>query len=318
MASHIAKKLFEMIPILLLVSIILFAIINMLPGDAAMAVMGESVNKEDLARTRSELGLDKPIYVRYADWLGKVVHGDLGRAIKSRQPVKEIIAQRLPVTVELTLLAMLISTLIAVPAGIFAALRRNSSWDVANGVVSMIGIAMPPFWMGILLILLFSVWLGWLPSSGYVSFFKNPAKNLQHLAMPAFTIGFAFAATIMRQTRSSMLEVLGEEYIVTARAKGLRERVVIWKHALRNALIPVVTVISMQMGRLIGGAVVTETVFALPGVGREMVDSIIARDYPVVMALILITALCVVLTNTLVDIIYVVIDPRISHSKEAA
>jgi peptide/nickel transport system permease protein len=318
MASHIAKKLFEMIPILLLVSIILFAIINMLPGDAAMAVMGESFNKEDLAKTRSELGLDKPIYVRYADWLGKVVHGDLGRAIKSHQPVKEIIAQRLPVTVELTLLAMLISTLLAVPAGIFAALRRNSSWDVANGVVSMIGIAMPPFWMGILLILLFSVWLGWLPSSGYVSFFKNPAKNLQHLAMPAFTIGFAFAATIMRQTRSSMLEVLGEEYIITARAKGLRERVVIWKHALRNALIPVVTVISMQMGRLIGGAVVTETVFALPGVGREMVDSIIARDYPVVMALILITALCVVLTNTLVDIIYVVIDPRISHSKEAS
>ena len=317
MVSHIARKLIEVIPILLLVSIILFAIINMLPGDAAMAVMGESLNQEDLVRTRSELGLDKPIYVRYADWLGKVLHGDLGRAIKSHQPVTEIIMQRLPVTVELTLLAMLISTVLAVPAGIFAALRRNSAWDVVNGIVSMIGIAMPPFWMGILLILLFSVWTGLLPSSGYVSFFKDPVKNLQHMAMPAFTIGFAFAATIMRQTRSSMLEVLGEEYIVTARAKGLRESVVIWKHALRNALIPVVTVISMQMGRLIGGAVVTEIVFALPGVGREMVDSIIARDYPVVMALILITALCVVLTNTLVDIIYVVIDPRISHSKES-
>ncbi len=205
----------------------------------------------------------------------------------------------------------------AAKAGIFAALRRNSAWDVVNGIVSMIGIAMPPFWMGILLILFFSVWSGWLPSSGYVSFFKDPVKNLQHMAMPAFTIGFAFAATIMRQTRSSMLEVLGEEYIETARAKGLKESVVIWKHALRNALIPVVTVISMQMGRLIGGAVVTETVFALPGVGRQMVDSIIARDYPVVMALILITALCVVLTNALVDIIYVVIDPRISHSKES-
>ena len=317
MVSHIARKLIGVIPILLLVSIILFAIINLLPGDAAMAVMGESINQEDLIRTRSELGLDKPIYVRYADWLGKVLHGDLGRAIKSNQPVSEIITQRLPVTVELTLLAMVISTVIAVPAGIFAALRRNSTWDVVDGIVSMIGIAMPPFWMGILLILLFSVWSGWLPSSGYVGFFKDPVKNLQHLAMPAFTIGFAFAATIMRQTRSSMLEVLGEEYIVTARAKGLKENVVIWKHALRNALIPVVTVISMQMGRLIGGAVVTETVFALPGVGREMVDSIIARDYPVVMALILITALCVVLTNTLVDIIYVVIDPRISHSKES-
>ena len=317
MVSHIARKLSGVIPILLLVSIILFGIINMLPGDAAMAVMGESINQEDLTRTRSELGLDKPIYVRYGDWLCRVLRGDLGRALKSNQPVTEIIEQRLPVTVELTLLAVFISTLIALPAGIFSALRRNSTWDVLDSIFSMIGIAMPPFWMGILLILLFSVCWGWLPPSGYVSFFKDPLKNLQHMAMPAMTIGFAFAATIMRQTRSSMLEVLGEEYIVTARAKGLKERVVIWKHALRNALIPVVTVISMQMGRLIGGAVVTETVFALPGVGREMVDSIISRNYPVIMALILITALCVVLTNALVDIVYVVIDPRISHARES-
>jgi peptide/nickel transport system permease protein len=317
MLSHIVRKLIGVIPILLLVSIILFTIISLLPGDAAMAVMGESLNQQDLMKTRSELGLDKPIYVRYADWLSKVLHGNLGRALKSNQPVTEIIKQRLPVTVELTLLAVVISTLIALPAGIFSALRRNSTWDVVDGIISMIGIAMPPFWMGILLILFFSVWAGWLPSSGYISFFKDPVKNLQHMAMPAFTIGFAFAATIMRQTRSSMLEVLGEEYIETARAKGLKESVVIWKHALRNALIPVVTVISMQMGRLIGGAVVTETVFALPGVGRQMVDSIIARDYPVVMALILITALCVVLTNALVDIVYVIIDPRISHAKES-
>jgi peptide/nickel transport system permease protein len=315
MLGHIARKIIAVIPVLFLVSIILFIIISLLPGDAAMGVIGENVNQEDLSRVRTELGLDKPIYERYADWLGKVLQGDLGRALKSRQPVTEIVAQRLPVTLELTFLAMLISTLIAVPAGIFAALRRNSAWDVANGIVSMIGIAMPPFWMGILLILCFSVWLDWLPSSGYVSFFKDPVKNLQHMAMPAFTIGFAFAATIMRQTRSSMLEVLGEEYVVTARAKGLAETIVIWKHALRNALIPVVTVLSMQVGRMIGGAVVTEIVFALPGIGREMVDSIIARDFPIVMALILITALCVVITNTLVDILYVIIDPRISHSK---
>lgn len=317
MLGHIVRKLLAVIPVLFLVSIILFTIISLLPGDAAMGVIGESVNQEDLARIRTELGLDKPIYERYADWLGKVLRGDLGHALKSRQPVTEIVAMRLPVTIELTFLAMFISTIIAVPAGIFAALRRNSSWDVVNGIVSMIGIAMPPFWMGILLILCFSVWLDWLPSSGYESFFKDPVKNLQHMAMPAFTIGFAFAATIMRQTRSSMLEVLGEEYIVTARAKGLTETIVIWKHALRNALIPVVTVLSMQVGRMIGGAVVTEMVFALPGIGREMVDSIIARDFPVVMALILITALCVVITNTLVDILYVIIDPRISHSKSA-
>jgi len=317
MLGHIVRKLIAVIPVLFLVSIILFTIISLLPGDAALGVLGENVNAEDLSRIRTELGLDKPIYERYADWAGKVLQGDLGNALKSRQPVTEIVAQRLPVTLELTFLAMVISTIIAVPAGIFAALRRNSKWDVANGIVSMIGIAMPPFWMGILLILCFSVWLDWLPSSGYVSFFKDPVENLKHLAMPAFTIGFAFAATIMRQTRSSMLEVLGEEYVVTARAKGLTETIVIWKHALRNALIPVVTVLSMQVGRMIGGAVVTEIVFALPGIGREMVDSIIARDYPVVMALILITALCVVITNTLVDILYVIIDPRISHSKSA-
>ncbi len=317
MFSHIVRKLIGVIPILLLVSIILFTIISLLPGDAAMGILGESANQEDLVRARAELGLDKPIYVRYGDWLGKVLRGDLGRALKSNQPVTEIIMQRLPVTVELTLLAVIISTLIALPAGIFSALRRNSTWDVLDSIVSMIGIAMPPFWMGILLILLFSVCWRWLPPSGYVSLLKDPVRNLQHMAMPAMTIGFAFAATIMRQTRSSMLEVLGEEYVVTARAKGLKERVVIWKHALRNALIPVVTVISMQMGRLIGGAVVTETVFALPGVGREMVDSIISRNYPVVMALILITALCVVLTNALVDIVYVIIDPRISHATES-
>jgi len=316
MLGHIAKKLIAMLPTLLFVSIILFTIISLLPGDAAMGVLGEGASSEDLQKVRSELGLDKPLYERYADWLGRVVQGDFGRALKSRQPVSEIILQRLPVTAELTLLSMIIATLIAVPAGISAALRRNSAMDVVNGIVSMIGIAMPPFWMGMLLIMVFSVWLGWLPSAGYVSFFKDPWQNLMHMAMPAFTIGFAFAATIMRQTRSSMLEVLGEEYIVTARAKGLKESVIIWKHALRNALIPVVTVISMQMGRLIGGAVVTEIVFALPGIGREMVDSIVARDYPVVMALILITALCVVLTNTLVDILYVAIDPRISHSKQ--
>lgn len=315
MWSHIVKKVLAMVPTLLLVSIILFTIISLLPGDAAMGVLGEGASSEDLQKVRVELGLDKPIYERYADWLGRVVQGDFGRALKSRQPVSEIILNRLPVTAELTLLSMIIATVIAVPAGIFAALRRNSSWDVLNGIVSMVGIAMPPFWIGMLLIMVFSVWLGWLPSAGYVSLFKDPVDNLLHMAMPAFTIGFAFAATVMRQTRSSMLEVLNEEYVLTARAKGLRESIVIWKHALRNALIPVVTVISMQIGRLIGGAVVTEIVFALPGVGREMVDSIIARDFPVVMALILITAFCVVITNTLVDILYVIIDPRISHAK---
>lgn len=315
MVNHILKKIIAMIPTLLLVSIILFVIISLLPSDAAMGVVGESVNQEDLQKIRIELGLDKPIYIRYANWLGGVLQGDLGRTIKSNQPVIEIVKERLPVTVELTLLAMVISTIIAIPAGIYAALHRNSKWDIVNGIVSMVGVAMPNFWLGILLILLFSLKLNLLPSLGYVKFSEDPVGNILHLIMPAFTIGFAFAATIIRQTRSSMLEVIGQEFIMTARAKGLKERIVIWKHALRNAFIPVVTVISMQMGRLIGGAVVTESIFGLPGIGRQMVDGILARDYPVVMALILITALCVVLTNTFVDVLYIIIDPRISHSK---
>lgn len=314
MLNQIFKKILAMVPVLLLVSIILFIVINLLPGDAAMAVAGDALNAEDLLLIREELGLNDPLYIRYWNWLSGVLQGDFGNSIKSHQPVIEIIAQRLPVTLELTALAMIISTVIAVPLGIYAAIKRNSLADIINGIVAMIGVAMPNFWLAILLVMLFSLKLGWLPSSGYVPFSVDPIANIKCLLMPAFTIGFAFAATIMRQTRSSMLEVFGQDFVLTARAKGLKESIVIWKHALRNALIPVITVISMQVGRLIGGAVVTETVFALPGIGREMVDGIFSRNYPVVMALILITAFCVVITNTLVDVIYVVIDPRISHS----
>lgn len=316
MLAQIVRKLLAMIPIMLLVSIVLFTIINLLPGDPALAVAGEAFRDEALvAKIREDLGLNKPLYQRYWDWLSGVLRGDLGRSLKSNQPVIEIVRERLPVTLGLTLLAMVISTIIAVPLGIYAALHRNSASDVINSVVSMVGVALPNFWLAILLILLFSITLGWLPSSGYTAFGDNPLQWLRHMLLPAFSIGFSFAATITRQTRSSMLEVFGQDYILTARSKGLRERVVIWRHALRNALIPVVTVISMQMGRLIGGAVVTETVFALPGIGRELVDAISQRNYNVVMALILITALCVVVVNTLMDILYIVIDPRISTAK---
>lgn len=306
-----------MIPILLLVSIVLFTIINLLPGDPALAVAGEAFRDEALvAQIREDLGLNKPLVVRYFNWLGGVLQGDLGRSLKSRQPVVEIVRERLPVTLELTFLSMFFSTLIAVPLGIYAALHRNKAADVINSIVSMLGVAMPNFWLAILLILAFSVNLKLLPSSGYVPFFTDPIGNLRFMILPAFSIGLSFAATITRQTRSSMLEVLGQDYIMTARSKGLRDRVTIWKHALRNALIPVVTVISMQIGRLIGGAVVTETVFALPGIGRELVDGISQRNYDVVMALILITAFFVVFANTFVDILYILIDPRISKKND--
>lgn len=317
MASNIIKRLLSVIPLLLLISIILFFLINILPGDASMSVMGDGADKEYMNRIRAEMGLDKPVVERYFIWVSNIVQGDLGKSLISNQPVIEKVIQRLPVTLELAILAMLISVIIAIPAGIVSAVKRNSIFDIFSSVFSMIGIAMPPFWLGMLLILLLSVTLDILPASGFVKFSEDPLGNLSTMFMPALSIGIAFAASIMRQTRSALLEVLGQDYVMTAYAKGLKDRVVIWKHALRNALIPVVTVVTMQIGRLIGGAVVTETVFALPGIGREIVDSILSRDYPVVMAMILIVATVVVLTNTLVDVLYIFIDPRISTQSKS-
>lgn len=312
MTSMILKKLFSIIPLLLLVSIILFVLINLLPGDAAMSMVTEGASEDYLNKVRVEMGLDQPPLIRYFQWLGNVLRGDFGKSLISNQQVSVKLAQRLPVTLEITLAAMVVSILIAVPLGILSAIRRNSVFDMIGSFVSMLGIAMPPFWMGMLLVLVFSVNLGVLPASGFVPFAVDPLGNLRSILMPSVCIGVAFAATVMRQTRSALLEVLEQDYITTAYAKGLKGRFVIWKHALRNALIPVVTVITMQIGRLIGGAVVTETVFALPGVGREIVDAILARDYPVVMGMILVVAALVVVTNALVDVLYILIDPRIS------
>ena len=317
MGQRIIKKLLSVIPLLLLISFILFFIINILPGDVATGMAAESSSQEYAMKLRAELGLDKPFLVRHFDWLSKTAKGDLGRSLISGQPVIEKVLLRLPVTLELTLLAMVISVIVAVPLGIISAVKRNSVWDYIGSVISMVGIAMPAFWLGILLIIVFSLLWRLLPASGYVSFLENPMENLKTMFMPALSIGFAFAATVMRQMRSALLEVLNQDYIDTARAKGLSERVVLWKHALRNSLIPVITVISMQIGRLIGGAVVTETVFALPGIGREIVDSILSRDYPVVMTMILLTAVFVILINTFVDLLYIIIDPRISQDAQA-
>ena len=312
MAYMILKKALSIIPLLLLVSVILFVLINLLPGDAAMGLVTECASEDYVNRVRAEMGLDKPPVTRYFDWLIGIFRGDLGKSLISNQLVSVKIAQRLPVTLEITFVAMVISILIAVPLGILSAVRRGSVFDTIGSFVSMLGIAMPPFWLGMLLVLLFSVTLNMLPASGFVSFAQDPLQNLRCVIMPATSIGVAFAATVMRQARSALLEVMQQDYVTTAYAKGLKGRVVIWKHALRNALIPVVTVITMQIGRLIGGAVVTETVFALPGIGREIVDAILSRDYPVVMGMILVVAALVVVTNTLVDILYILIDPRIS------
>ena len=307
MAYMILKKVLSIIPLLLLVSVILFVLINLLPGDAAMGMVTEGASEDYVNRVRAEMGLDKPPVTRYFDWLIGIFRGDLGKSLISNQLVSVKIAQRLPVTLEITFVAMVISILIAVPLGILSAVRRGSIFDTIGSFVSMLGIAMPPFWLGMLLVLLFSVTLNALPASGFVSFAQDPLQNLRCVIMPAASIGVAFAATVMRQTRSALLEVMQQDYVTTAYAKGLKGRVVIWKHALRNALIPVVTVITMQIGRLIGGAVVTETVFALPGIGREIVAAILSRDYPVVMGMILVVAALVVVTNTLVDVLYILI-----------
>lgn len=317
MAYMILKKVLSIIPLLLLVSVILFVLINLLPGDAAMGMVTEGASEDYVNRVRAEMGLDKPPVTRYFDWLIGIFRGDLGKSLISNQLVSVKIAQRLPVTLEITFVAMVISILIAVPLGILSAVRRGSFFDTIGSFVSMLGIAMPPFWLGMLLVLLFSVTLNALPASGFVSFAQDPLQNLRCVIMPAASIGVAFAATVMRQTRSALLEVMQQDYVTTAYAKGLKGRVVIWKHALRNALIPVVTVITMQIGRLIGGAVVTETVFALPGIGREIVDAILSRDYPVVMGMILVVAALVVVTNTLVDVLYILIDPRISTASKS-
>lgn len=315
MVRHVLKKLISVIPLLFIVSVILFIIIHMLPGDVTLSLMGDTTDLEYMEKVRADLGVDKPLHEQYWSWLSNVLRGDLGRSmLTSREPVMDKVKIRLPVTLELTILSILISILIAIPAGIISAVRRNSAFDTISRFISMIGIALPPFWIGILLLLLFSVTLRWLPASGYVPFFQDPIANLKSMILPALSVGIAFAATVMRQTRSAILDVLGQDYIMTARSKGLRERLILWKHALRNALIPVITVISMQIGRLIGGSVVTEAVFSLPGMGREIANSLLSRDYPVCIAMILITAVFVVLVNTLVDVIVVFIDPRISRS----
>lgn len=315
MSAHIIKKLLSMIPILILVSMIVFFLMEILPGDASTNYISGDVSEQVVAQMREEMGLNRPAYVRYFDWVKGIVRGEFGKSLLTGTTVAEKLAVRLPVTIELTLLAMIISILIAVPLGILSAVRRNSALDIAGSIVSMVGVSLPNFWLGMLLTLLFSVILRWLPASGFTPLFRDPIANLRGMILPAISVGVSFAATVMRQTRSALLEVLDQDYIVTARAKGLWQRGVIWRHALRNALIPVVTVVTMQIGRLIGGAAVSETVFALPGVGKELVNAISGRDTPVVMGIIVSVAAIVIIINTVVDIFYVLIDPRISRGR---
>lgn len=315
MTTFLAQRLAQMIPVMLLVSAISFALTFLLPGDPARLILGDQMASDEEAyqAIRRELGLDRPVPVQYLDWLGGTLRGDLGTSTRDRLPVVEGILERLPVTLELSALAMLLALAVALPAGVVSATRPNSRWDIGCSLFSLWGVAIPHFWLGILLIYAFAVFLRLLPPSGYVPFTEDPLLHLKHMVLPAVTLGIGLAAVIMRQVRSSLLEVLQQDYVVTARAKGLAARMVVMRHALKNALIPVVTVIGLQVGLLFGGAVITESIFSIPGLGRWAVDSILFRDFPVVQAVSLVMATGVLVTNLATDVAYAFIDPRIRH-----
>lgn len=309
----ILLRVLQMLPVLFLASVIVFALTNLLPGDPTYAILGEQASDAERAAARIRYGLDQPLPMQYLNWLGNMVSGDLGRSLYRNEHVLSMLAGRIPVTLELCLLSILLAIAIGVPAGVVAAKWRGTAVDMMVSLLSMASVAMPFFWAGVLLIILFALHLQWLPSSGYVPFFEDPLANLERMILPAVTIGTSFAGLIMRQVRGAMLEVLGQDYIRTARAKGASEWRVVFRHGLRNALIPVVTVIGLQIGSLLGGAVVVESVFSLPGLGSMMVESIFSRDYPAIQGAVLFSVCCVLIVTTAVDILYAVVDPRIEY-----
>ncbi|MBI4014269.1 MAG: ABC transporter permease [Candidatus Rokubacteria bacterium] len=313
MLPYLLRRLASMVPVLLVVSVVVFSLIHLTPGDPVAIMLREEADPATAAALRAALGLDRPLPIQYLTWLGRAARGELGRSIRTNQPVSQAILERLPVTLTLAAAATLLALLVALPAGIVSAVRRNSLADVAGTVAALSGVSLPNFWLAILLIFVFSVTLGWLPPLGWVSPLRDPWGGLRSLVLPAVTLGTAMAAVVMRMTRSSLLEVLQLDFVRTARAKGLREGGVLLRHALRNALIPVVTVVGLQAGALLGGAIITETVFALPGVGRLLVDAIFQRDFPLVQGVVLFLALNFLVINLAVDLAYAVLDPRIRY-----
>ena len=311
MTEFLVRRAFISAVTLVLISLIVFTGVRMIPGDPARVMAGTDADAAGLEEVREKYGLHDPIPVQYVRWIGLALRGDLGESIRTRQSVAWTVAIKLPITVELACLALLIALALAIPAGVIAAVRRNTAWDVLASAASLCGVSIPNFWLGIMLILLVSVRLGWLPASGFVPLFEDPVANVRRMLMPALVLGTALAAVLMRQTRNAMIEVLSADYIRTARSKGLAGFAVVVRHALRNALIPVVTILGLQMGALMGGAVVTESIFVLPGFGRLIVEAVFTRDYPVVQGVVLITASSYVLINLLVDISYTVLNPRI-------
>jgi peptide/nickel transport system permease protein len=325
---YVAHRVVLLVPVLLGITVLVFLLLHLIPGDPATVLLGQNATPEDVARLKRILGLDKPLPEQLGRYLWHVVQGDLGTSIFQSRPVTEVVFDAMPATIELTVVSLMIAAMIGMPLGVLAAVRQNSVWDYGSMLLAQLGNSIPVFWVGILAILLFSVRLDILPTFGrgepLLSAFEQGVTgggwatlwdSLKHLAMPAFTLGFSAAALISRMVRSSVLEVLGQDFIRTARAKGLRERAVIVRHALRTAMIPVVTIIGLQFGFLLGGAVITETVFAWPGAGRLMITAIGQRDFPLVQGAVLILALLFSLVNLFVDVLYAWINPQISYGE---
>ncbi|MEO8713662.1 MAG: ABC transporter permease [Acetobacteraceae bacterium] len=311
MGGHLWARVAQVIPTLLLVSVLVFCLQQLMPGDPALVLAGDSADPQTVAQIRSELWLDRSLPVQYAHWLANVLHCNLGYSWRNREEVTTLIAQKLPVTIQLGVMAFILAVAIGVPAGVIAAVKRNTVWDTLANAIGLAGLSTPTFWLGIMMILVISVRLGWLPPSGYVPLTEDWVRSFATTIMPAIVLGSGIAAVLMRHTRSAMLGVMEQDFVRTARAKGLAERIVIIRHALRNALIPVVTLGALQLGTLFSGAVLTEQVFSIPGFGKMVVDAVFNRDYPVVQGVVLVTATLFVLLNLLADVLYVYINPRL-------
>lgn len=311
MLIFLGKRVLQLIPTLFFVSVIIFSLQQLLPGDPALVMAGEERDPAVLEQIRQQYRLDQPIPIQYVYWIKGVLSGDLGESMRLKEPVLRLIMQKFPVTLQLALMAIVVSLAVGVTAGVISAIKKNTKIDYAVNLVALWGLSTPNFWLGIMLIFLFSVWLGWLPASGYVSPFEDFWLSLQTTVLPAFVLGNSFAAVLMRHTRSAMLQAMTSDYVRTARAKGLAERIVVVKHALRNALTPVITLGALELGTLLSGAVLTEQVFSIPGFGKLIVDSVFNRDYAVVQGVTLVTATTYILLNLLADIAYVLVNPRL-------
>ena len=311
MLLFLGKRLLQLIPTLFFVSVIIFSLQQLLPGDPALVMAGEERDPAVLEQIRRQYRLDQPLVVQYFAWVKGVLSGDLGESMRLKEPVLRLISQKFPVTLQLALMAIVVSLVVGISAGVVSAVRRNTPVDYGVNLFALWGLSTPNFWLGIMLIFVFSVWLGWLPASGYVSPFEDFWMSLKTTIMPAFVLGNSFAAVLMRHTRSAMLQAMSSDYVRTARAKGLAERVVVVKHAMRNALTPVITLGALELGTLLSGAVLTEQVFSIPGFGKLIVDSVFNRDYAVVQGVVLVTATTYILLNLLADILYVLVNPRL-------